>query len=255
MLLAIDVGNTNITFGVFDSSRLVGSFRCESARARAADEYVVFLLQVLSLRGLDARAIDAAIIASVVPTLNDTMAEVVRKALGTDPMVVGPGIRTGMPILYDNPREVGADRIVNAVAAFEAERSALIVVDFGTATTFDCVTAKGEYLGGVIVPGVQISAEALFVHAARLSRIEIAVPPKAIGRNTVHSMQSGIVLGYASLVDGMVARIKPELGDPCAVIATGGLARLICSQAASVNRVDDDLTLVGLRLLYDRNKA
>jgi type III pantothenate kinase len=255
MLLAIDVGNTNITFGVFDSARLVGSFRCESARSRTADEYQVFLSQVLTLRGIAAQSIQAGIVASVVPTLTDTMVEVVRRAFGHEPMVVGPGIRTGMPILYDNPREVGADRIVNAVAAYEAERTALIVVDFGTATTFDCVTAKGEYLGGVIVPGVQISADALFEHAARLSRIEIAVPPKAVGRNTVHSMQSGIVLGYASLVDGMVARIKPELGEPCAVIATGGLATLICGQAASVDRVDDDLTLVGLRLLYERNRA
>jgi type III pantothenate kinase len=253
MLLAIDVGNTNITFGVFDGAKLVTGFRSESASGRAADEYVVFVLKMLELRGVERAAIHAGILASVVPPLTDTLTEMVRKAFAREPVVVGPGVRTGMPILYDNPREVGADRIVNAVAAYEQEHTALIVVDFGTATTFDCITAKGEYLGGVITPGVQISAQALFEHAARLSRIEIAVPPKVIGRNTTHSMQSGIVIGYACMVDGMVARIKAELGDPCAVIATGGLARLIAGQAKSIQRVDDDLTLEGLRLLYERN--
>jgi type III pantothenate kinase len=255
MLLTVDAGNTNITFGVFDGTSLVSGFRCESARARTADEYLVFVLQMLQLRGIAREALQAGIVASVVPPLTDTTVEVVRKVIGCEPMVVGPGIRTGMPILYDNPREVGADRIVNAVAAYEHARTALIVVDFGTATTFDCVTAKGEYLGGVIVPGVQISAEALFEHAARLTRVEIAVPPKVIGRNTTHSMQSGIVIGYACLVDGMVSRIKAELGDPCAVVATGGLARVIASQTHSVDRVDDDLTLQGLRLLYERNRS
>jgi len=158
-----------------------------------------------------------------------------------------------MPILYENPREVGADRIVNAVAAFEIERSAVIVVDFGTATTFDCVTPKGEYLGGVIAPGIQISADALFSHAARLSKVEIAAPPRVVGRNPSHSMQSGIVFGYASLVDGMVDRIKTELGYPCAVIATGGLATRIAQHTKSVQRVEETLTLQGLRLVYERN--
>jgi len=253
MLLAIDVGNTNITFGVFDGSKLVSGFRCESARGRQADEYEMFVIKMLELHGVGRQAIQTSIIASVVPPLTDVMIEAVRKAFAREPLVVGPGIRTGMPILYDNPREVGADRIVNAVAAYEKEHTALIVVDFGTATTFDCITAKGEYLGGVITPGVLISAEALFEHAARLSRIEIAVPPKVIGRNTTHSMQAGIVIGYACMVDGMVERIKAELGDPCAVIATGGLARLIAGQTRSIQRVEDNLTLEGLRLLYDRN--
>jgi len=254
MLLAIDVGNTNITFGVFDGPRLLFGFRCESARRRTADEYLVFTLRMLDLNGVDRSGIEAGVIASVVPTLTDTMVALVKRAFHSEPLVVGPGIRSGMPILYENPREVGADRIVNAVAAYEQVRNTLVVVDFGTATTFDCVTAKGEYLGGVITPGVQIAAEALFSHAARLSRVEIAVPPKVIGRNPTHSMQSGIVLGYASLVDGMVGRIKAELGNPCAVIATGGLAPLIASQTHSIDRVDDDLTLHGLRLIFERNK-
>ncbi|HQP33766.1 MAG TPA: type III pantothenate kinase [Polyangiaceae bacterium] len=253
MLLGIDVGNTNITFGVFDGPRLCFGFRCESSRRRTADEYVVFALRMLDLNGTDRSSIEAGVIASVVPTLTDTMVSLVRGAFHCEPIVVGPGMRSGMPILYENPREVGADRIVNAVAAYEQVRSALIVVDFGTATTFDCVNAKGEYLGGVITPGVQISAEALFSHAARLARVELAVPPKVIGRNPTHSMQSGIVFGYASLVDGMIARIKTELG-PCAVIATGGLARMIAGQTRSIDRVDDDLTLHGLRLIYERNK-
>jgi type III pantothenate kinase len=255
MLLVIDVGNTNISFGIFDGTHLVQHFRCESARSRAADEYVVFVRQLLALREIDYRSISSGIIASVVPTLTDTMVELVRRGFAREPMVVGPGIRTGMPILYENPKEVGADRIVNAVAAFEKFKAALIVVDFGTATTFDCVSAKGEYLGGVIAPGIQISADALFLRAAKLARVEIAVPPKVVGRNPAHSMQSGIVYGYASMVDGMVSRIKQELGCPCKVIATGGLARLISKLTTTIEGIDDDLTLEGLRIIHERNLA
>jgi type III pantothenate kinase len=253
MLLVIDVGNTNISFGVFEGEVLLHHLRSESARARTADEYAVLVHQMLALRGIAAERIDSAILASVVPPLTDTMLGLVRRAFGKDPLVVGPGIRTGMPILYENPREVGADRIVNAVAAYERAKGGVIVVDFGTATTFDCVTPKGEYLGGVIAPGIQISAEALFSRAARLHRVEIALPPRVVGRNPVHSMQSGIVYGYAGLVDGLCARLKRELGYPASVIATGGLARLIAPQTESVEMVDDDLTLTGLRLLYERN--
>jgi type III pantothenate kinase len=253
MLLVIDVGNTNTSYGVFDGPTLLHHVRSESARARTADEYAVLVRQMLALRGVDPEKIDSAILASVVPPLNDTMTELVRRAFGREPLVVGPGIRTGMSILYENPREVGADRIVNAVAAFEWAHSGCIVVDFGTATTFDCVTPKGEYLGGVITPGVQISAEALFARAARLSRVEIALPPKVVGRNPVHSMQSGIVYGYAGLVDGLCARLKKELGYPCRVVATGGLAKLIAPLTESIELVDDDLTLTGLRILYERN--
>lgn len=255
MLLAIDVGNTNISFGVFEGEALLHHVRSESARARTADEYAVLVRQMLALHGVAPERIDSAIIASVVPALTDTMVGLVRRAFHREALVVGPGIRTGMSILYENPREVGADRIVNAVAAFEWARAGVIVVDFGTATTFDCVTPKGEYLGGVIAPGIQISAEALFSRAARLHRVEIALPPRVVGRNPVHSMQSGIVYGYAGLVDGLCARLKRELGYPCRVIATGGLARLIAPQTESIEEVDDDLTLSGLRLLYERNAA
>ncbi|WP_437531205.1 type III pantothenate kinase [Sorangium sp. So ce726] len=279
MLLAIDVGNTNISFGVLEGEVLQHHLRCESARSRTSDEYAVLVRQMLDLRRVDLARIDSAIVASVVPTLTDTMVGLVERAFGIEPLVVGPGIKTGMAILYENPREVGADRIVNAVAAHEwvrrqpepAPRAAparahaaepdrgdhaaagVIVVDFGTATTFDCVTPKGEYLGGVIAPGIQISAEALFSRAARLSRVEIALPPRVVGRNPVHSMQSGIVYGYAGLVDGLVGRLRRELGYPCRVIATGGLARLIAPQTETIEGVDDDLTLTGLRLIYERN--
>lgn len=253
MLLVIDVGNTNISFGVFEGDALLHHLRSESARARTADEYAVLVRQMLALRGVSADRIESAIIASVVPTLTDTMVGLVRRAFGREALVVGPGIKTGMPILYENPREVGADRIVNAVAAFEWARGGVIVVDFGTATTFDCVTPKGEYLGGVITPGIQISAEALFSRAARLHRVEIALPPRVVGRNPVHSMQSGIVYGYAGLVDGLCGRLTRELGYPCRIIATGGLARLIAPQTESIEVVDDDLTLTGLRLLHERN--
>jgi type III pantothenate kinase len=253
MLLVIDVGNTNTSFGVFDGATLLHHMRSESARARTADEYAVLVRQMLALRGVNHEHIDSAILASVVPSLTDTMVELVHRAFEREALVVGPGIRTGMAILYENPREVGADRIVNAVAAYEWAKGGVIVVDFGTATTFDCVTPRGEYLGGVITPGVQISAEALFARAARLSRVEIALPPKVVGRNPVHSMQSGIVYGYAGLVDGLCARLKRELGYPCRVVATGGLARLIAPQTEAIEVVDNDLTLTGLRILYERN--
>jgi type III pantothenate kinase len=264
MLLVVDVGNTNVSFGVFEGVTLQHHVRCESARSRTADEYAVLVRQMLIMRDVDVARIDAAIIASVVPTLTDTMVGCVKRAFGREAVVVGPGIKTGMPILYENPKEVGADRIVNAVAAFEwlKEQPAIegasgdpgiIVVDFGTATTFDCVTPKGEYLGGVITPGVQISAEALFARAAKLSRVELALPPRVVGRNPVHSMQSGIVYGYAGLVDGLCARLRNELGYPCRVVATGGLARLIAPETQAIELVDDNLTLTGLRLLYERN--
>jgi type III pantothenate kinase len=264
MLLVIDVGNTNISFGVLNGPALLHHMRCESARARTADEYAVLVRQMMAMRSVDPSSIDSAIIASVVPSLTDTMAGLVERAFGIEALVVGPGIKTGMSILYENPREVGADRIVNAVAAYEwATRDAapgsgpsqagVIVVDFGTATTFDCVTPKGEYLGGVITPGVQISADALFSRAARLHRVEIALPPRVVGRNPVHSMQSGIVYGYAGLVDGLCARLKRELAYPCRVIATGGLARLIAPQTEAIEEVDDNLTLTGLRIIFERN--
>ena len=255
MLLTIDVGNTNIVYGLFDGERLLHQFRVESSRGKTADEYAVVIRQLLAMHDIGPGDVHAAILASVVPALTEPMVELVKRAFGKEAMVVGPGIRTGMSILYENPREVGADRIVNAVAAFEKVKGGVIVVDFGTATTFDCVTPKGEYLGGVIAPGIQISADALFTRAAKLPRVEIARPTKVVGRNTLHSMQSGIVYGYVGLVDGLVGRLKEELGYPCAVLATGGLARLIAPMSTTIEEVEDELTLVGLRILYERNQV
>ncbi|WP_394844369.1 type III pantothenate kinase [Pendulispora brunnea] len=255
MLLTIDVGNTNIVYGLFEDKTLVHQFRVESDRGRTADEYAVVLRQLLAMHDIAPGDIHAAIIASVVPALTEPMARLVKRAFGSEPLVVGPGIKTGMPILYENPREVGADRIVNAVAAYERFKGAVIAVDFGTATTFDIVTPKGEYLGGVIATGIQLSAEALFARAARLPRVEIVAPPRVVGRNTVHSMQSGIVFGYVCMVDGLVDRIRDEVGYPADVIATGGLGSLIAPLSRTIGHYDADLTMVGLRLLHERNSG
>jgi type III pantothenate kinase len=255
MLLAIDVGNTNIVYGLFDGERLVHKFRVESARGRTADEYAVVLQSLLNMHGVVPASVDAAIVASVVPSLTEAMLRLAHSACGRDAIVVGPGIRSGMAILIENPREVGADRIADAVAGFDKAKGGVVVVDFGTSTNFDVVTPKGEYLGGVLAPGLQISADALFLRAAKLPRVEIAKPAKVVGRNTVHAMQSGIVYGYVGLVDGLVDRILAELGFPCAVIATGGLASLIAPLSRTITEVDDELTLVGLRILYDRNRV
>jgi type III pantothenate kinase len=255
MLLAIDVGNTNIVYGLFEGHELVQQFRVETSRGRTADEYAVQLRALLAMHAIGPEAVENAIVGSVVPSLTEPMTALVRHAFGREAMVVGPGIRTGMAILLENPREVGADRIADAVAGFEKVKAGVIVVDFGTSTSFDCVTAKGEYLGGALAPGLQIGADALFARAAKLPRVEIVKPPKAVGRNTVHAMQSGIVYGYVGLVDGIVLRLKAELAYPCRVIATGGLAKLIAPLSEAIDEVDSELTLVGLRLLFERNRT
>ncbi|MDI6824854.1 MAG: type III pantothenate kinase [Bacillota bacterium] len=253
MLLAVDVGNTNIVWGVYRSRELAFHWRTTTGRQATADEFGMLLHQLCAFHGLGLAALRACAVASVVPPLTPAIEEMARRYLGVEALVVGPGVRTGMDVRYENPREVGADRIVNAVAAFELYGGPCIVVDLGTATTFDVVSARGEYLGGAIAPGIGISTEALFERAARLPRIELVRPRSAIGKNTVASMQAGIVLGFAGMIDSLVSRIKRELGGDARVVATGGLADLVAQEARTVEVVNPLLTLEGLRLVYERN--
>jgi type III pantothenate kinase len=253
MLLVIDIGNTNTVLGIYEGEKLVHHWRLETSRNRTSDEYGVLIRQLFAMAPQEIHRIEGAIIACVVPPMLSTITAMVEIFFGLQALVVGPGIKTGMPILYENPREVGADRIVNAVAAYERYHSACIVVDFGTATTFDAISEDGKYLGGAIAPGVMISAEALFQRASKLPRVELSAPERVIGRNTVNSMQSGMVYGYTSLVDGMVKRIADEFGGPVKVIATGGLAGLFAEHSDRIDDFDPDLTLVGLKILYERN--
>ncbi len=254
MLLAIDVGNTNTVLGAFDGTTLRSHWRIETSQQRTGDEYGILVRQLFTAAGLDAAQVKAVVISSVVPPLAFTLEQMSQRYFGARPLFVGPGIKTGMPILYDSPREVGADRVVNALAAYHRWHCGLIVVDFGTATTFDAVSQKGEYLGGAICPGISISMEALFRHASKLPRVEFARPPHVIGKNTVASIQSGLVYGYVGLVDGICARIETELGFAPKVIATGGLAPLIGGISRAIHEVDELLTLDGLRLIHELNK-
>src|SRR5438132_9055291 len=252
-LLVVDVGNTNIVLGIYRGDVLVNSWRLATARDRTSDEYGILAKQLVAESRIT--AFEGAIVSSVVPPLNTAMQSMIEKYFGVDALFVEPGVKTGIAIHVDNPQEVGADRIVNAVAAYAAHGGPVIIVDFGTATTFDVVTADAEYVGGVIAPGINISAEALFARASRLPRVEIRRPPSVVGMNTVVNMQSGLYFAYLGLVDGILARIKQEVAGVKKVIATGGLASLLAQDSEYIEEVDEDLTLKGLKIIYDRNRA
>lgn len=254
-VLAIDVGNTNTVLGIWREDALVAHYRIETNDRRTADELSVLLRGLMAASGLEVAELGDAIVSTVVPTVLHAITGLCERRLKIPLVAVGPGMKTGMPILYENPREVGADRIVNAVAAFERLRAGCVVVDFGTATTWDVVSPRGEYLGGVIAPGVQISAEALYRHAAKLPRVELVRPGKVVGRNTVASMQSGLVYGYAGMVDAVVERIRAEVDFEARCIATGGLAPLIAAESRTIEGSDELLTLRGLKILFDRNRS
>lgn len=255
MLLAFDVGNTNIVLGVYKGDQLVTTWRMSTDKSKSADEIGIFVDQLFKYEGLNLKDVADVIISSVVPTIMYSLQHMAQKYCGKDAIVVGPGVKTGMNIKYDNPKQVGADRIVNAVAAIKKYGGPIIVVDFGTATTFCAITERNEYLGGAIMPGVKISSDALFDKAAKLTRVELVKPDTVICKNTTASIQSGVIYGYVGSVDYLVKRMKQELGWPNAkVVATGGLASLIASEAESIDFVDKYLTLDGLNMIYQMNR-
>ncbi|EGD47812.1 putative transcriptional acitvator, Baf family [Ruminiclostridium papyrosolvens DSM 2782] len=254
MVLVVDVGNTHMVLGVFEGKKLLANWRLATNKERTSDELGMLILGLFNHEKLSVDKVQAVVVASVVPPIMYTLEHAIKKYINSQPMIIGPGTKTGINIRYQNPKEVGADRIVNAVAGFDLYGGPLIIVDMGTATTFCAISEKGDYLGGVICPGMKISAEALYQKAAKLPRIDLVKPESVIGKNTVSSMQSGVFFGYVGQVDYIVNRIKKEMReDNVRVIATGGLSRLIAEESMTINDVNSTLTLEGLRLIYERN--
>lgn len=259
MILLVDAGNTNIVLGVHDGNEYIASWRISTDAKKTSDEYSIQVMELFHFSGIDHKKIDGVIVSSVVPNIMHSLENMLRKCFCHEPIIVGPGIKTGINIKYDNPKEVGADRIVNAVAAHEIYKKPVIIIDFGTATTFCAVKANGDYLGGCICPGIRISSDALFERAAKLPRVELEVPKNIICKNTISSMQSGILFGYIGQVEYIVKKMKQEmkksnLTEEPFVIATGGLANLIAKETDSIDKVDSELTLEGLKILYEKNK-
>jgi type III pantothenate kinase len=255
MLLAVDIGNTNVTLGIFEGERLRATWRMATVVDQMPDEYAVLMLNLLRHRDIDIANIKEGALSCVVPPLLTTFHELFQKYFNVSPLVVGPGVKTGIRIRMDNPREVGADRISNAAGAHHLYKGPVIVVALGTATAFDTVSKEGDYLGGAIAPGIMTATEALFTHTSMLPRVELARPKRAIGTNTIAAMQSGIIFGYVGLIEGIVARIQKELKEKAKVVATGGYASLIAKETTIFHEVNPDLTLIGLRLIYEMNQA
>jgi type III pantothenate kinase len=255
MLLTIDIGNTNIKIGVYQGERLLANWRMATERLKLADEYATLINNLFALAGLDMRQVTGCAISCVVPPLTGQFRRLSRDYLRVEAVIIGPGVETGLRYAIDTPNELGSDRVANAVAAYHTYNGPVIAVAFGTATAFDVVVAGGEYIGGAIAPGIGISADALFRLAARLYQVELVRPPKVIGKNTVHYMQSGLIIGYAGLVEGLVRRMHEELGAACPVVATGGLAEVIAGETDAITAVEPYLTLEGIRLIYELNRT